>query len=690
MKTRILLLLASLGGWNLTLMAQPGPASVQPFGQVANEWIGWEAGPDYAPQGYAVIFHQGTAGFLYYSREPVMTWTEHRRVKVFTQDAAEALRQVSFTYETDQEYVTEIKAATYSLNARGGVVQFKVPGRQQSRRRLPDGRTEISFEYPFIRAGAVVELIITRHMRSYAELPRWQFQEAAPVLLSQYEAFIPDVLVYSPQLTGNASLVQIQSRPFIRFRDLGTTLATDGLNARQIDALGRSGVTNAGTQVVYTAQQMPPIPQEAFASDAALFVPALTMRLEEDRLGSRYNSQLFDSWNALNRAMLRRLALPKSNEARIGELVRTLASGQDQPRDRAAAIFRGVCDRFAWNQQYGLHTGNLNDLFETGSGSGSELNLLLLSLLQEAGLEAAPVLLSTRSNGPAHQELPTVSQFNHLIVSLLIDDEEILLDASGGKTALGILPEEDLNFSGFRLSPGGGAWTRLQSRNYRVRYTYSRFDLAGDGQLQGEISVIYESYGAAVERNKLSQLLGSSGSGSGAVLEQYFRREVAAGIEGAEILDRQVDNPDDPELPVRLSMRLQTRDFVSPLNDLMVIRPMLNRGISENPLKEENRLSPLDLDHPLRESHMLGLRIPPGYELAQTPQPVRVVLPGNSAVFMYNVIPSGNIVHISSSIYINQTVFYPYEYPAIRQFFDLIVSKHQEDLVIRRIPGPGY
>ena len=111
--------------------------------------------------------------------------------------------------------------------------------------------------------------------------------------------------------------------------------------------------------------------------------------------------------------------------------------------------------------------------------------------------------------------------------------------------------------------------------------------------------------------------------------------------------------------------------------------------VSENPFPDSDRQVPVDLTYPLREAHLLGLRIPKGYEVAQLPQPIRVELPNDAGAFTFNVLNFNDIIHVSSSIFLNKTIFLPDEYEGIRVFFEYVVQKHAEDIVLKKVEEEG-
>ena len=59
-------------------------------------------------------------------------------------------------------------------------------------------------------------------------------------------------------------------------------------------------------------------------------------------------------------------------------------------------------------------------------------------------------------------------------------------------------------------------------------------------------------------------------------------------------------------------------------------------------------------------------------------------LPGNSAVFSYMVNTQGNRIQLLNKIFINKPVFIYDEYSQLLDFYNKIVEKHAEQIVLKR------
>ena len=83
---------------------------------------------------------------------------------------------------------------------------------------------------------------------------------------------------------------------------------------------------------------------------------------------------------------------------------------------------------------------------------------------------------------------------------------------------------------------------------------------------------------------------------------------------------------------------------------------------------------------------MLTLKIPEQYEVEQLPQPVIVTIPNNGGKFSFAVQKNApKMIQIVSSIQLNQLHFEPEEYPFVKQFFDMLIEKQQEQIVLKKL-----
>ena len=653
------------------------------FGNVDAEWIEMESyGP--FPNADALILHDfGMASIELNRQSPQVRYIYHRRIKILSRDGLKYARiEIPIEHKEWDESLMEIRAATYNLNGEGDVVKFPIPKRKLRQHKINRGKSVIELEFPFVKVGSVIEYIYQIRSGKLDNLKPWKFQQQLPVKISEFQTLIPRTYDYLPVMTGDTRLIKTYSQGYQRsYKSYESSYIPRYYGSYEWRSAipSRNYASYSGNLQVYMMEDVDVAREESFSLGKDSYSPMIKLQLERDLLTNRSNQNLFSSWEQLNRQVGKRYKLRKLNMKKK-ELYRkayAITKRNPAPSKAVMAFVELARDELSWNGDFGTKPNRFERSIKSGVAAGLDINLRLLHLLRTAGFEAWPVLISTLDHGRLTPFYPLLDQFNHVIVSVMINGEEVLLDATEDVSRLGILPQRDLNQVGFRLDEDGGKWVKLHSRNRVNQVTYSRFDLNAKGQLIGDISVQNRDYSIILEQDKL-------GDFDKRALE-YLKKHVLIGMTNPNISNQSVSGLSDEEDMLIVNCELTTQDFVKVAGDHMIIQPMMIKMVSQNPFKSEERITPVDFPYPMSDSHMLGLRIPEGYSIAQLPKPIRVVLPNNAGAFTYNVLEMGNIVHFTSSIQINKTTFMPEEYAGIRAFFEFVVNKHQEDIILRKI-----
>ena len=134
-------------------------------------------------------------------------------------------------------------------------------------------------------------------------------------------------------------------------------------------------------------------------------------------------------------------------------------------------IFAYVRDHFDCSNAEGLYMSQpLKKVWEDKKGNVADINLLLTAICHHEGLEASPVILSSRTHGFAVEDYPLLSDYNYVITRVRLDGNSYLLDASKPYIGFGQLPELcyngwaraiDSSFAQIPLFPDSMTETRL-------------------------------------------------------------------------------------------------------------------------------------------------------------------------------------------------------------------------------------
>ena len=85
------------------------------------------------------------------------------------------------------------------------------------------------------------------------------------------------------------------------------------------------------------------------------------------------------------------------------------------------------------------------------------------------------------------------------------------------------------------------------------------------------------------------------------------------------------------------------------------------------------------------ETYLLRLDITTGYVIDELPKQVMVKLnEEDDGMFEYRLSESGGSISLRSRIRLKRAYYLPEEYELLREFFNLIVKKHSEQIVFKK------
>ena len=125
----------------------------------------------------------------------------------------------------------------------------------------------------------------------------------------------------------------------------------------------------------------------------------------------------------------------------------------------------------------------------------------MLKKLRSQGVEAYPVLVSTRNNGIPL--FPTREGFNYVICMVQSGDSSMLIDATEPYSSNNVLPERVLNWQGRVIEENGvSSWVNILPKKRSVESTMLNVKMEDDFSVSGKVSKNFTSYLALNYRKK--------------------------------------------------------------------------------------------------------------------------------------------------------------------------------------------
>jgi len=531
-------------------------------------------------------------------------------------------------------------------------------------------------------------------------IPDWAFQTSEPVLWSEFRTDIPDIFRYVSAYQGQIELDVAEQEPYSKMMRWTVELPNiHGVNRTQ--RIARASTEVRGVKSRWVMRNVPALRREPYMTTPEDFRAKIRFELAEFGRPSTQTVQItsasgtvnvpttmlpvkrvMTSWEQLAEELMKSRDFGKQigDHRAVRDQARVVVANTDDPLQMMEAIYDYVRATMVWTGRRGvLLDRDLDEALRARSGNGPEIALLLVSMLREAGLEAHPVIISTRSHGQVLSVYPLLSQFNDVLAFVQIDSVDYVLDATDPKRPYTLLPDEALNGVGFLVRYPDPGWVTITPAEHYWHERSLDGTLDAAGQLTGTVRVTEGGYSALESRRALEE----------AETPAVFVQQVLLDdVDGALVDSCTVVNEAAGTDTFSLTAFFSAPGYAQVAGDFIYFNPTPLGRLGENPLRLPERAFPVDLIYPRRLHYKVVLTLPEGYALQEAPRNVRIRLPDDGALYQRLLDVQDRLLMAQIQIVISQTVFEPEHYGFIREFFEQVVATEAEQVVLKRVTEP--
>lgn len=652
---RVLIILALIS-------VEVSTAQTYEFGDVPLEHIEMQIYDKDSIASAVILFSEGNAELDYIGGEYYLTVQRHIRIKILSDEGLEE-GDIELSYRNKEsgnpQKINNIKAQSYSIDSDGNIVEESVGRRDRFDEELSEYRSAIKFTVPGLKKGSVFEYSYELTSNDPVDFPSWVFQSSIPVLWSEYTAKVPEWFKFLTYKRGfNPFFIEEQKTYSDRFNFEDQYGNTSRLEFK-------------GIEYHYVIKDIKALRDEPYMKASMDYLSHIRFQLSAFQPPVGRPTIYLSTWPGVANSLLKDEDFGDriSEEPIFSEIVEEVTKDLETDYDRMVAIYNHVSKHMEWDEYYGIYAfDDLLELYESGSGSGSEINLILLQMLKEAGIEAYPVVLSTRSNGEILSLFPLVGSLNHTIVYAQLDEFYHLLDAKNEYRPYNLLPSEVLNGEGLVILEDNPVWIPLENQIPNDIIEVLNFSLNDTGYT-GTISSKAKGFYAVDQRNQLDV-----DDLEGSVKESMFTEIEGLSIDSISIVKDKLDESFDYAGTFSLSNE--------GVENVLYFNPMVTNVIDENPFKLDEREFPIDYNYTFSNSKIIYATIPEGWTVDEAPETVLLGLPGQAGEFRRVVQIHGNMISINYRFKISKKRFMPEEYGAVKSFYDQVVSAMNEQFVL--------
>jgi transglutaminase-like putative cysteine protease len=590
----------------------------------------------------------------------------HMRIKIFTPAGYEHGTVVLGLYtKGDAEQISDLKGATYTLDGSGEIVRTKLEKNMIFEEEIDNTTTRFRFTLPALKPGCVIEYRYKIVRESWFHISSWTFQKSIPVRWSEFRAIIPMAMAYARLLKG-----------YERFAVKEETEVFQPFSGGAHGYFGSSPVRC--TQYRWVMRDLPAFTEEAYITAVSDYASSVEMQLGEYALPGGGSRKVLKTWDAVIKELLddKEFGDMAEPNGRVRDLTATVIVGKEKPIEKLSAMYDYVRNTIVWDGNRRVFGGgSVKDVLESKKGSSADINLLLAAMLRSAGIDAHPVILSTRANGQVTETYPMLSPFNTTVVRAKASGNDYVLDATDPLRKFDLIPTSILNVRGLVIRPGAVEWITITSPKRYVHRTAAMLTVDTTGEVHGTLESSDEEYSALAKRRDLREKKPIE------IARDIFSTEKT----GLTLDSVTVTGQDSVDGPLKISAQGIGASYAQVSGDFIYINPAVVDRLTSSPFKLKDRKFPVDMSYKRAFVTSMNLKIPAGYEVKELPWSVRFSVGPGDATYTRESAAVGGMIQVVMRMTINATIFQPSSYSSLKEFYEKIVTAESDQIVLKKL-----
>jgi len=612
-----------------------------------------------------VLYDDGYTSYEWVNEGFKITQELKQKIKILKQEGVDrATISLPYYYKTngDRETISSLEAFSYNME-NGKIVKTKLDKKYIFDEEINNRFRQLKFSVPNVKVGSVIEFKYNKSSDHVYAIPDWYIQTNIPVVYSNYEVLIPEYFIFNNETKGYENIKVVETSQNQQF-NVG------------VSSSGSNTVSCQSRNIKFTANDVPALKDEPFVWHKNDFSSGVRFELNGTRFPNSFYKPYTQTWENLEETIKKEtdfglnIKMPNPFKTEVKALTDTVKN----EKKKIELIYAFVKKRISWNESYSFYGNKAKEAVKNKTGDNGQINMILLSALKDAGINAYPILISRRSQGRIPYTYPSFDKLTTFIVAAkTTDGNAYYMDGSAVYGGLNMLPI-DLLVDRARVleETMTDKWVDLTkiAKNQSVYLINSTIDK--DGALSGVLNSGYANQLAYRYKSKYYNAKDST--------EFIENLETSSHI---KINNFTVDGKDTLSNLVKENINFSKE--INLQGDYLYINPMIFMHIDKNPFTQSERKLPIEFDYPYGFQISSTIEIPSNYKVEEIPKSVKITLPDNAGRCLYQISQDDNKVQLNYRFDLTQTIFPQTYYDAIRDFYAQVAIKNAELIVLKKI-----
>jgi hypothetical protein len=591
-----------------------------------------------------------------------MIYERHRRIKIFKKSAYDWATHSIMTSVSksgsSKEYVSDLRGATYNL-VDGKMITDKLSKESIFDEKVSAYRNQKKITLSNVKEGCIIEYSYKIVSDFDSEIRAWEFQKSIPTAWSEYRVLIPRFYKFQIISQGYEPFFISEKKP-------------------ENIVFGGDIQSESGDKHRWVMKDVPALKTEPYMTTINDYRAQIEFEIAAYTPQNGIHKYFSLSWNDFSKTLngYESFGEQLKRGGFLKEVANNIKATAKDTLSKIQAAYNYISKNMTWNGNESFFvSSSLKKAFEVKTGNVADVNLMLVVLLRELDLEANPVVLSTREHGRVLDSYVLERKFNYVVAHTMVGGKTMLLDATEPMMKLGVLPVRCLNGNGRLIKGDSGEWVALESKEKMSKTYLLNMSVSPEGQVKGDLSISFLGYYGNIYRNTIRK------EGKDKYAENFKKSHATW-----EIAKTDIESLEEINAPLTVKFDAAINEKSNVAADHIYLSPMMGEGEEKNPFQSTERKFPVDFGVLTEENFIANYTIPEGYVVEEIPKSVKVSLPDGGGSFMYIVSssPEEGKVSIVSKINFKKTAYFAEEYELLRKFYDQIVQKHAEQIVLKK------
>lgn len=633
-----------------------GQEFIMEFGRVGKEEIEMKTYPQDTVAEALVLFDLGKSHFARTENSFDLIFERHTRIKILKSSGTDWAEVSIPLYRSGDIYEKIVKLSARAYNFEDGQVQVvDFDPSMIVEEKVNENWILKKFVVPAVKKGTVLEYVYSLSSQYMFNLRDWEFQWTIPVKYSEYETRMIPFYEYVLLLQGQSKYDIEQSYIDHSFKRVFGPIEYN-------DMVYRFGM-----------KDLPAFRDESFITSPEDYLVKLDFQLAKIKYPSGGEVDIITTWpdlaDELNKDSDFGRFISKS-EKMSGKLIPDIESLNLNDEARFNLVLNYVKANLSWDGRNGIFARKaVNDLVKDKFGSSAEINLFTAGAMRAAGLNARAVIISTRDHGKIWKNYPFMSFFNYVIILVEIQGDLMLADATEVFCPNFSLPPRCINDMGLIIEKNSDSWVEV--KNHTPSSEFKTFTMKPKEGNQFSVKYTYQSDGFIALDDRKKYL-----NDQDKLVEDM--QEKGYKLDPSSL---KIDKTEDMSNP--FSFNCDVSYPVEYIADKLYINPFLNESPKDSPLKQPERVYPIDMITPIKESFSTNIEIPDGYKVDYLPE--KLTIRNDLFEMQYSVVQSEGNISLNLSYFFKKSIYPPSDYKQLKYYFNEIIKKSNEHVVLIKI-----